>query len=142
MTSKLLALTKVCSVLVNFHDTSWHLFRCLSGKTYNFRQKIFDKWIHQQWKMFDSQRWKIFDTKIFDRKFSTQFFPFENIPPLINEIRKCSITLSKTFQWLKLPKEYFESQNKLQQYHKECWNNFDMKKIKDIDSIVNLHICM
>ena len=65
-----------------------HTAASFRGKTYNLRQKIFDKWIHQQWKMFDSQRWKIFDTKIFDRKFSTPFFPVENIPPLIKRNSK------------------------------------------------------
>ena len=79
-------LVKSCVII---HGTKYDLFKSnLSGKTYNFRQKIFDKWIHQQWKMFDSQRWKIFDTKIFDRKFSTLFFPVENIPPLIKRNSK------------------------------------------------------
>ena len=91
--------------------------------------------------MFDSQRWKIFDTKIFDRKFSTPFFPVENIPPLIKRNSKMFHHTVENIPMTKIA-QYFESQNKLQQYHKECWNNFDMKKIKDIDSILNLHICM
>jgi hypothetical protein len=84
---------------------------------------------------------EIFDTKISDRKFSTPFFPFENIPPLIKRNSKMFHHTVENIPMTKVA-QYFESQNKLQQYHKECWNNFDMKKIKDIDSIINLHICM
>ena len=104
------------------------VLRSGEGKTYNFRQKVFDKWNHQQWKMFDSQWWKIFDTKIFARKFSTQFFPVENIPPLIMWNSKIFHHTVENIPMTKIPKEYFDIQNKLQQYHKECWNNFNMKK--------------
>ena len=99
----------------------------IGGKTYNLRQKIFDKWIHQQWKMFDSQWWKIFDTKIFDRRFSTPFFPVENIPPLIKRNSKMFHHTVENIPMTKIAQRIFWKPEKLQQYHRECWNNFDMK---------------
>ena len=43
----------------------------LPGKTYYFRQKIFDRAVHYPQNIFDSQWKKIFDITIYDRKFST-----------------------------------------------------------------------